>query len=135
MSFRLLIKFVVLINFCRAIKPRLTIFVCAEGSNNTYNAIFLHSLTTKELIQKLYKIPGLTSSSWKFTGASSSPNHMNSSNSNLNDESNFKVFVYGPNNVLVTVTDEVLNNFKDESLYALEVNNGSILMKSIKKSE
>lgn len=108
--------------------------MCAEGNNNTYNAIFLHSLTTKELIQKLYKIPGLTSSSWKFTGASS-PNHMNSSNSNLNDESNFKVFVYGPNNVLVTVTDEVLNNFKDESLYALEVNNGSILMKSIKKSD
>lgn len=60
---------------------------------------------------------------------------MNSSNSNLNDESNFKVFVYGPNNVLVTVTDEVLNNFKDESLYALEVNNGMILMKSIKKSD
>lgn len=121
--------------FHRAIKPRLTIFVCVDGSN-TYNAIFLHSLTTKELIQKLYKVPGLNGSNWKLTGAiPTSPNHMNGSNSNLNDESNFKVFVNGPNNVLVAMTDEVLNNFKDESLYALEVNNGSILMKSIKKSD
>jgi transcription factor CP2-like protein len=112
----------------------LTIFVSVE-SGNTYNAIYLHSATTKELIQKMYKIPGLIGSNWKFTGAASSPNQMSSSNSNLNDESNFKVFIYGPNNVLVSVTDEVLNNIKDESLFALEVNNGSILMKSIKKSE
>lgn len=92
----------------------------------------MHSATIKELIQKLYKIPGLIS--WKFSGAAS-PNQMSSSNSNLNDDSNFKVYVNGPNNVLVLVTDEVLNNIKDESLFALEVNNGSILMKSIKKSE
>lgn len=95
----------------------------------------MHTATTKELVQKMYKIPGLTGSSWKFTGAASSPNQMSGSNSNLNDESNFKVYIYGPNNVLVSVTDEVLNNIKDESLFALEANNGSILMKSIKKSE
>lgn len=115
----------------------MTIFVCLENTNNTYHAIFLHTLTTKELIQKLYKIPELIGSNWKFANGSTgaSPNHMNGSNSNLNDESNFKVFVNGPNNILITVTDEVLNNFKDESLYALEVNNGSILMKPIKKSD
>lgn len=101
---------------------------------NTFHAVYLHSATTKELIQKLYKIPGLTGGSmWKFNA--SSPTHMNGSNSNLNDDSNFKIFVYGPNSVLVLVTDEVLLNFKDESLFALEVNpNGSILMKAVKKA-
>ncbi|XP_070501340.1 transcription factor CP2-like protein 1 isoform X2 [Chironomus tepperi] len=115
----------------KAIKPRLTIFVSTEGSN-TYNAVYMHSATTKELVQKLYKIPGLVNNSnWKF---SSSPNH-NGSNSNLNDDSNFKIYINGPNNVLVLVNDEVLANIKDESLFALEVNNGSILMKSVKKSD
>lgn len=120
-------------SFFRAITPRLTIYVSLEA--NTYHAIYLHSATTKELIQKLYKIPGLLSSGgnvWKFNG---SPSHMNGSNSNLNDESNLKIYVFGPNNVLVLVTDEVLLNFKDESLFALEVNiNGSVLMKSVKKN-
>ena len=60
---------------------------------------------------------------------------MNGSGSNLNDDSNFKIYVYGPNNVLVLVTDEVLSNFKDESLFALEVNgNGNVLMKAVKKT-
>lgn len=115
------------LNF-RAITPRLTLYVSLEA--NTYHAVYLHSATTKELIQKLYKIPGLISG-WKFIA---SPSHMNGSNSNLNDDSNFKIFVYGPNNVLVLVTDEVLANFKDESLFSLEVNSsGSVLMKSIVK--
>jgi hypothetical protein len=106
--------------------------VCLEAS--TYHAVYLHSATTKELVQKLYKVPGLVSGMWKFNA--SSPSHMNGSNSNLNDDSNFKVYVYGPNNVLVLVTDEVLCNFKDESLFALEVNpsGGGVLMKSVKKS-
>lgn len=115
----------------KAITPRLTIYVSLEA--NTYHAIYLHSATTKELIQKMYKIPGLTNGNvWRFNA--SSPSHMNGSNSNLNDESNFKVYVYGPNNVLVLVTDEVLANFKDDSLFALEINSGSVLMKPTKKS-
>ena len=112
----------------------MTIYVSLEA--NTYHAVYLHSATTKELIQKLYKIPGLVSNTmWKFNA--SSPSHMNSngSNSNLNDDSNFKIYVHGPNNVLVLVTDEVLLNFKDESLFSLEVNpNGGVLMKPVKKS-
>lgn len=80
----------------------------------------------------MYKIPGLINGNmWKFNA---SPSHMNGSNPNLNDESNFKIYVYGPNNVLVLVTDEVLLNFKDESLFALEVNStGSVLMKAVAK--
>lgn len=100
---------------------------------STYHAVYLHSATTKELIQKLYKVPGLNGNTWKFNA--SSPSHMNGSNPNLNDDSNFKVYVNGPNNVLVLVTDEVLCNFKDESLFALEVNqSGGVLMKAVKKS-
>lgn len=57
------------------------------------------------------------------------------SNPNLNEDSNFKVFVHGPNNVLVVATDEVIANFKDESLFALEVNpSGGILMRAVKKN-
>jgi hypothetical protein len=102
--------------------------------NNTYHAIYLHSSTTKELVQKLYKLPGFVGSNlWKFVA--SSPSHMNNSNPNLNEDSNFKMFVHGPNQVLVSVTDEVLSNFKDESLFALEVNpTGGILMKTVKKT-
>lgn len=115
----------------RAITPRLTIYVSLEPSS-AYHALYLHSATTKELIQKLYKIPGLINGNmWKFNA---SPSHMTGSNSNLNEDSNFKIYVYGPNNVLVSVTDEVLANFKDESLFALEVNpSGSVLMKVVAK--
>jgi hypothetical protein len=78
-------------------------------------------------------VPGLTAN-WKFSA--SSPSQITGSNSNLNDETNFKVYINGPNNVLVLVTDEVLRtNINDESLFKLELNNGSILMKSVKKSE
>lgn len=59
---------------------------------------------------------------------------MNGSNPNLNDDSNFKIYIHGPNNVLVLVTDEVLSNFKDESLFALELNgSGGVLMKAVSK--
>lgn len=118
--------------FSRAITPRLTIYVSLEA--NTYHAIYLHSATTKELIQKLYKVPGLlNNSSVRFM--QSSPSRMSGSSPNLNDDSNFKIFVYGPSQVLVLVTDEVLSNFKDESLFALEASaNGSVLMKAVKKT-
>lgn len=120
-------------HFCRPIQPRLTLYVSFELS--TYHAIYLHTSTTKELVQKLYKVPGfVTSNLWKFVA--SSPSQMSSnSNPNLNEDSNFKVFVHGPNNVLVVATDEVIANFKDESLFALEVNpSGGILMRAVKKN-
>lgn len=116
---------------------------------NIYHAIFLHSITTKELVQKLYKIPTLFDrmpvdnnnpfSTWQNKFAASSPNSLNGhaggSNPNLNDDSNLKVFVNGPNGVLIVVTDEVLGNIKDQSLFALEVSStGNVLMKSIFKN-
>ncbi|CRK95673.1 CLUMA_CG009131, isoform A [Clunio marinus] len=116
----------------KAIQPRLKIYVSLEA--NTYHAVYFHTATTKELIQKLYKIPGLMSNVlMKFNA--SSPSHMTGSNSSIHDDSNFKIFVYGPNNVMVLVTDEVLANFKDESLFSMEViANGSVIMKPARKS-
>jgi len=85
----------------------------------------------------LYKIPGLMERSNHGSSLWKSPSHMNGSNPSLHDDSNLKLYVYGPNNVLVLVTDEVLANIKDESLFALEVNatNGHVLMKSVVKGE
>ncbi|CAO1346237.1 unnamed protein product [Diamesa serratosioi] len=129
----------------KPITPRLTIFVSLEA--NLYHAIYLHSGTTKELIEKLYKVPGInamwTQFGMKTLGSSPSHSQLNSigigsgSNPNLHDESNFKIFINGPNNVLVLVTEEVLSNIKDESLFFLETNatNGSILMKSVCKTK
>lgn len=40
----------------RALAPRLTIYVSFDGSS--YHAIYLHASTTKELAQKMFKLPG-----------------------------------------------------------------------------
>lgn len=40
----------------RGLAPRLTIYVSLDGSS--YHAIYLHSNTTKELTQKMFKLPG-----------------------------------------------------------------------------
>lgn len=111
----------------------------------TYNAIYLHSTTTKELLHKLFKIPAilektsgmgensfnLHSKTSKFTAAASPSGN----SSNLHDELSAKLFINGPENINVLLTDEVLANIKDESLFHLEINqmNGNILMKSVNK--
>jgi transcription initiation factor TFIID subunit TAF12 len=45
-----------------------------------------------------------------------------------------KMFMFGPNGVHVLVTDEVLANVKDESLFALQMHNGKLLMKAVYKA-
>lgn len=44
--------------YFRALAPRLTIYVSFDG--NSYHAIYLHENTTKELAQKMFKLPGFT---------------------------------------------------------------------------
>lgn len=130
----------------RAIAPRLTLYVSMDGSS--YNAIYLVSNTSKELMQKLCKMPGFYEmiangnsngavenvsiySSWsmhsKYSGSGSNI---------FNDSSKNFIYLAGPSGVHVNVTDEVLNNeVKDGSLYALEVQNGKVVMKLINKNE
>lgn len=55
--------------------------------------------------------------------------------SNLCDSTKFSVYINGPAGIHVFVTDEVLGNIKDESLFTLEVQNNKVLMKIVYKNE
>lgn len=55
--------------------------------------------------------------------------------SNLFDAKKLSLFIAGPSGVHVSVTDEVLGNVKDDSLFALDVQNGKVVMKAIYKNE
>lgn len=57
------------------------------------------------------------------------------SGSNLYDATKVNVYINGPAGIHVFVTDEVLGNIKDESLFALEVQNNKVLMKIVYKNE
>lgn len=127
-----------------------------DGSN--YNAVYLISNTAKELLQKLFKLPGFyecvakgSSSSMNGSGGAvglmdnPSPYHswgMNSkysgSGSSIYNDVNNKSLIYitGPSGIHVAITDEVLTNeIKDGSLYSLEVQNGKVVMKLMNKNE
>lgn len=45
------------------------------------------------------------------------------------------VHIDGPAGIHVLVSDEVLNNIKDDSLFTIECQNGRILMKTVYKNE
>uniref|UniRef100_T1PE76 SAM domain-containing protein n=1 Tax=Musca domestica TaxID=7370 RepID=T1PE76_MUSDO len=141
----------------KAITPRLTLYVSLDSSN--YNAIYLISNTAKELLQKLFKLPGFyecvaksSSSSMNGSGGgggggmdNSSPYHSwgmhskySGSGSSIYNDVNTKSLIYisGPSGIHVAITDEVLaNEIKDGSLYGLEVQNGKVVMKLVNKNE
>ncbi|XP_036330282.1 uncharacterized protein DDB_G0283357 isoform X2 [Rhagoletis pomonella] len=130
----------------KAIAPRLTLYVSMDGSS--YNAIYLVSNTSRELMQKLCKMPGFyemiangTTNGTMENGTIYSNWSMHSkysgSGSNIfSDSSKNFIFLAGPSGVHVNVTDEVLNNeVKDGSLYTLEVQNGQVVMKLINKND
>lgn len=56
--------------------------------------------------------------------------------SNLCDSTKFSVYINGPAGIHVFVTDEVLSNIKDESLFQLEiVGSNKVVMKLVYKNE
>lgn len=55
--------------------------------------------------------------------------------SNLCDSTKLSVYINGPAGIHVFVTDEVLSNIKDESLFTMEVQNNKVLMKIVYKNE
>ncbi|XP_063699434.1 transcription factor CP2 isoform X2 [Culicoides brevitarsis] len=108
----------------KSISPRLTIYVTLD--NAVYHAIYLHSYSIKELFQKLHKVPGFVeppSSPWDLQTKYSD------SNNSLVDAVKMNLFMIGPANVQVMLTDEVLSNVKNDSLFAVESQNGKILMR------
>ncbi|XP_055847759.1 putative uncharacterized protein DDB_G0286901 isoform X2 [Episyrphus balteatus] len=130
----------------KAIAPRLTIYISLDG--NSYNAIYLTSNLSKELSQKIFKLPGfyeLSANSSNMNGGVDGgvypgwgmQSKYSGSGSNIfNDASKTPVYITGPSGVHVTITDEVLNNeIKDGSLFALEVQNGKVLMKAVNKND
>lgn len=57
------------------------------------------------------------------------------SGSNLFDSTKLNVYINGPAGIHVYVTDEVLNNIKDDSLFSLEFQNNKVIMKIVYKNE
>lgn len=57
------------------------------------------------------------------------------SGSNLYDAVKLSVYIHGPSGIHVYITDEVLGNIKDESLFAIEIQNSKVLMKAVYKHE
>lgn len=51
------------------------------------------------------------------------------------DAGKLSVYVHGPAGIHVLVTDEVLNNIKDDSLFVLDIKNAKVLMKAVYKNE
>ncbi|XP_017037156.1 uncharacterized protein gem isoform X1 [Drosophila kikkawai] len=138
----------------KTIAPRLTLYASLDGCS--YNAIYLLSNTAKELQQKLFKMPGfyefMAKASAQENGGGGSAaaaaaaalynnwsmhSKYSGSGSNIfNDANKSCVYISGPSGILVSVTDEVLNNeIKDGSLYAMEVQAGKVILKLINKQD
>ncbi|EDV58148.1 upstream-binding protein 1 isoform X1 [Drosophila erecta] len=137
----------------KTIAPRLTLYASLDGCS--YNAIYLLSSTAKELQQKLFKMPGFyefmakasaqengvggaatAAAAALFNNWGMQSKYSGSGSNIFNDANKSCVYISGPSGILVTVTDEVLNNeIKDGSLYALEVQAGKVILKLINKQD
>ena len=84
----------------RAIRPRLTLYVCSQ-SDEVFRAIYLENLTYNELVSKLSSCL--------------------SSNTSIN-----RVCICGPSAIKILVTDEVVRNLSDESMYIIELSKGKV---------
>lgn len=80
----------------RAIRPRLTIYVCLE-SEQVYHAIYLENLTVDEMITKLAQLI------------------------NFQLQNVHNVYILGPSGIHVLITDEVVRNFHEESMFLIEL--------------
>ncbi|XP_050034223.1 transcription factor CP2-like protein 1 isoform X1 [Dermacentor andersoni] len=95
----------------KTIRPRLTAYVCLP-TEQVFRAVYLRSLTVLELLSKLTSLCNVS----PFT---------------VHD-----IYIDGPSGIHVLVTDEVVRNMPDESMYAMELLRGpddevySLLLKS-----
>lgn len=84
----------------RTIRPRLTLYVCSQ-TDDVFRAVYLEYLTVNELVSKLSSI--LFANNKMFLS---------------------RICLYGPSGIRILVTDDVVRNFSEESMYYIEVNKG-----------
>ncbi|XP_075581056.1 alpha-globin transcription factor CP2 isoform X4 [Pelecanus crispus] len=93
----------------RMVRPRLTIYVCQEsqqlrdlqqkhedGDTNVYHAIYLEELTAVELTEKLAQLFSISSQQIS------------------------QIYKQGPTGIHVLISDEMIQNFQDESCFVLD---------------
>ncbi|XP_063808360.1 alpha-globin transcription factor CP2 isoform X2 [Pseudophryne corroboree] len=90
----------------RVVRPRLTIYVCQESQQlrehqqqkheNVYHAIYLEDLTSLELTEKIAQLFNI------------SPHQIN------------QIYKQGPTGIHVLISDEMIQNFQDESCFVLD---------------
>jgi len=85
--------------FIRAIAPRLTLYLCVEQSS-VYHALYLDSLSCAEMASKLAQLMGITADQ-------------------IHD-----IYVQGPGGIHVLITDDVVRNIKDETMFTIEILQG-----------
>lgn len=90
---------------CRALAPRLTLYLTQDQSQ-VFHAVFLENLSCVEIGSKLATLVQLP------------PQHV------------LDVYIEGPCGIHVLVTDEVVQNMKDESMYTVELLPGNHLFMS-----
>lgn len=89
--------------YIRALAPRLTLYLTQDQSQ-VFHAIFLENLSCVEMANKLAALVQLSSQ------------HV------------LDVYIEGPCGIHVLVTDEVVQNMKDESMYTVELLPGKGLL-------
>ncbi|XP_018903813.2 transcription factor CP2-like protein 1 isoform X2 [Bemisia tabaci] len=81
----------------KAIAPKLTIYVAMKQTPGVYQAMYLHNLSGHDMVSKLAGLLGVAANQ-------------------IND-----IYLQGPNNIHVVISDEVIKNMKDESAFTVEV--------------
>lgn len=80
----------------KAIAPRLTLYLCVEQSS-VYHALYLDNLSCAEMANKLAQLMGVTADQ-------------------IHD-----IYVQGPGGIHVLITDDVVRNIKDETMFTIEI--------------
>ncbi|XP_026478389.1 alpha-globin transcription factor CP2-like [Ctenocephalides felis] len=84
--------------------PALTCYVCTE-TGGPFHALYLHSCTQAEFAQKIDALAGI----WQYSG----------------------LYKEGPGGILVTITDDVVANLPQDSLYKIEKHNDRLILKNL----
>lgn len=87
----------------KALAPRLTLYFSAEGSGSLWRVVYLDTLTSNSLASKLHGA----------LGALGPP-----------QDRLHSVVLLGPQGIHVLVTDDLVANMKDESMYIIETIKG-----------